>query len=44
MLDAVGVYNFQPGQIYNLEASAFISSHTGIDGPQVAHAIWQAAL
>lgn len=44
MLDAGGKYNFQPGVIYNLEGSAFIPSHTGIDGPQVAHAIWEAAL
>jgi pimeloyl-ACP methyl ester carboxylesterase len=44
MLDAAGTYGFQPGKIYNLEGSAFIPSHSGIDGPQVAHAIWQAAL
>lgn len=44
-------YNFQPGTIYNLESSSFIrkmngaqGAHSDIDGPQVAHAIWQAAL
>ena len=44
MLDAGSAYNFQPGRIYNLDSSPFIPGHSGIDGPQVAHAIWQAAL
>jgi len=44
LLDATGVYGLQPGKIYNLEGNQFIPSHNGIDGPQVAHAIWQAAL
>jgi hypothetical protein len=44
MLDEHGVYNFQAGRIYNLDGSQFIPSHTGIDGPQVARVIWQAAL
>ena len=44
-------YNFSPGKIYNLEGSNFIKkmegasgAHSDIDGPQVAHAIWQAAI
>jgi hypothetical protein len=50
MLDEKGVYNFQPGVIYNIESSEYIKkmdgasgAHSDIDGPQVAHAIWQAA-
>ncbi len=43
MLDEHGSYGFQPGHIYNLDGSQFIPGHSGIDGPQVAHAIWQAA-
>ena len=42
MLDEKGVYTFKPGRIYNLESSKFIPDHSGIDGPQVAHALWQA--
>ena len=44
-------YNFAPGSITNLESTQFIKkmdgasgAHSDIDGPQVAHAIWQAAL
>jgi len=37
-------YSFQEGGIYNLEGSSFIAGHSAIDGPEVAHAIWQAAL
>jgi hypothetical protein len=44
MLDEKGRYDFQPKQIYNLNGSQFIPSHIGIDGPQVAHALWQVAL
>jgi len=51
MLDADGDYGFTPGTITNLESSKFIAkgsgasgAHSDIDGPQVAHAIWQAAL
>jgi hypothetical protein len=50
MLPETGDYQFEPGKIYNLEASQFIKkmdgisgAHSDIDGPQVAHAIWQAA-
>jgi hypothetical protein len=51
MLDANGSYGFEAGKLYNLEASKFIAkgggvsgAHSDIDGPQVAHALWQAAL
>jgi hypothetical protein len=51
MLPADGEYEFRPGGIYNLEGSRFISkmegssgAHNDIAGPEVAHAIWQAAL
>lgn len=44
-------YGFAAGKIYNLESSKFIckmdgasGAHSDIDGPQVAHALWQAAL
>ena len=36
-------YQFASGRITNLESSAFIPSHNGIDGPQMAHALWQTA-
>ncbi len=44
MLDENGSYGFEAGHVYNLDGSMYIPSHTGIDGPQVAHAIWQAAV
>jgi hypothetical protein len=51
MLEPDGEYGFTPGTITNLESSQFIAkgsgasgAHSDIDGPQVAHAIWQAAL
>jgi len=51
MLDVDGEYNFKPGTVTNLESSQFIAkkegasgAHSDIDGPQVAHAMWQAAL
>jgi len=51
MLAADGEYGFTPGTITNLESSKFIAkgggasgAHSDIDGPQVAHAMWQAAL
>ena len=50
MLAETGDYHFEPGKVYNLESSQFIKkmqgaagAHSDIDGPQVAHAIWQAA-
>ncbi len=51
MLPADGDYAFKPKGIYNLDGSTFISkgggfagAHSDIDGPEVAHVIWQAAL
>jgi hypothetical protein len=51
MLGANGDYGFQPGKIYNVESSQFIrkgggvsGAHSDIDGPEVAHVLWQAAL
>jgi hypothetical protein len=50
MLGAAGAYGFAPGGVYNIESSDFIKkmngasgAHSDIDGPEVAHAIWQAA-
>lgn len=50
MLDENGKYDFQPGGVYNVESSEFIKkmdgssgAHSDIDGPQVAHMLWQAA-
>jgi hypothetical protein len=44
-------YGFLPGKIYNLESSRYIrfgdgvsGAHNDIDGLEVAHAVWQAAL
>jgi hypothetical protein len=42
MLDEHGDYHFEPGRIYNLNGSRFIADHSAIDGPQVAHTLWQA--
>jgi hypothetical protein len=42
MLDARGEYRFQPGHIYNINGSRFIPDHSGIDGAEVAHILWQA--
>lgn len=51
MLNESAAYGFKPGVVYNVESSEFIKkmdgasgAHSDIDGPQVAHAIWQAAL
>ncbi|MBM3783569.1 MAG: hypothetical protein FJW30_04370 [Acidobacteria bacterium] len=51
MLPANVDYRFQPGRVYNLDASAYVramdgpsGAHNDIGGPEVAHAIWQAAL
>ncbi|MEA5551840.1 hypothetical protein VB713_12875 [Anabaena cylindrica UHCC 0172] len=52
MLSKTEVYDFQPGKIYNLESSKYITvpkpdiftgAHNAIDKPEVAHAIWSAA-
>ena len=44
-------YGFEPGHIYNLEAShviknggGFSGAHSDIAHPEVAHAMWQAVL
>lgn len=51
MLDATGRYDFRPGGVYNLDGSDFIThggglsgAHNDIDGPEVAHVIWAAAV
>jgi hypothetical protein len=51
MLDANGEYGFQAGKVYNVESSQFIrkgggasGAHSDIDGPEVAHLLWQAAI
>lgn len=51
LLDENAVYAFESGKVYNLNSDRFIKkmegasgAHSDIDGPQVAHAIWQAAL
>jgi hypothetical protein len=50
MLGAAQAYSFEPGKVYNLDGSQFIShkdgisgAHSDIAGPEVAHAIWAAA-
>ncbi|HEX5110768.1 MAG TPA: hypothetical protein VFV95_20095 [Vicinamibacterales bacterium] len=42
MLDQNGTYSFKAGRIYNVDGSRFISGHSAIDGPEVAHLLWQA--
>ena len=44
-------YGFQPGRVYNLDSAAYIcegdgpsGAHSDIAKPEVAHAIWEAAL
>jgi hypothetical protein len=51
LLEPTGQYGFEAGKVYNLESSMFIKkgggvsgAHSDIDGPEVAHALWQAAL
>jgi hypothetical protein len=41
MLDEHGAYDFKPGRVYNMDGSKFIAGHSVIDGPQVAHLLWQ---
>ncbi len=52
MLPLQGSYNFEPGKIYNLESSdfisdmsdgAFVGAHGDLAKPEVAHAVWSAA-
>ncbi len=54
MLPCDQAYHFEPGNIYNLEASQYIcqippdaglgGAHSSIDEPEVAHAVWSAAI
>ena len=51
MLPASGVYPFRLGGVFNLEGSRYIcrgggasGAHSDIDGPEVAHVVWAAAL
>jgi pimeloyl-ACP methyl ester carboxylesterase len=51
MLSADAVYGFEPGRVYNLESSRYIcegggasGAHSDIAKPEVAHAVWAAAL
>jgi hypothetical protein len=50
MVDANGPYTLQKKKVYNVESSKFIAkgggvsgAHSDIDGPQVAHLIWETA-
>jgi hypothetical protein len=52
MLNSDQSYNFEPGNIYNIESSRYIAemqglgsgAHNDIAHPQVAHAMWSAVL
>lgn len=51
MRPASATCGYQPGHVYNLEASQFINegggfsgAHSDIRKPEVAHAVWQAAM
>ncbi|MDF5725803.1 MAG: hypothetical protein PUP91_36220 [Rhizonema sp. PD37] len=54
MLPCDQAYNFEPGKIYNIEASKYIrkippnaglgGAHSSIDEPEVAHAVWSAVI
>jgi hypothetical protein len=51
MRPAGASYSYQPGRVYNLEASQFINegggfsgAHSDIRKPAVAHAVWEAAM
>jgi hypothetical protein len=51
ILPATGDYRFEPGKVYNLESSEVIKNESGRGGahsdichPELAHAVWQAAL
>lgn len=51
LLPATADYDFAPGGVYNLECSAVIregsgrgGAHNDVSHPEVAHAVWQAAL
>lgn len=51
MLPLNGSYQFEPGKVYNLESSKYICGGGGLEGahnnitePEVAHAVWAAAI
>lgn len=51
VLPADGDYRFEPGRVYNLEASDVIKTgdgrggaHSDVCHPELAHAVWQAAM
>jgi hypothetical protein len=51
ILQADHAYGFEPGKIYNIEASGVINigggfsgAHSDIAKPEVAHAVWEAAM
>lgn len=44
LLNKTAIYDLKPGKVHNLDGSAFIPDHSGIDGAEVAHALWQTAL
>lgn len=54
MLPCDQAYHFEPGKIYNLEASKYLcqipqhaglgGAHSSINEPEVAHAVWSAAI
>jgi hypothetical protein len=41
--DERGTYHFKARGVYNVNCSKYVPDHSGIDGPQVAHLLWQAA-
>jgi hypothetical protein len=50
MLPATGMYSLLAGRLYNVDASEYVrkgggisGAHSDIDGPEVAHLIWEAA-
>ena len=43
LLAVGGSYAFVQGKLYNLQADAFISGHSDVTGPAVAHAVLAAA-
>ncbi len=44
LLPVASAYQFQPGKFFNLESSAFISGHSAVRGPEVAHVIRRAVV
>jgi hypothetical protein len=51
MVGIDGTYGFQPGEVYNIDASKYIremkgasGAHNDIAHPEVAHAFWEAVM